>query len=277
MIRKKIYNLYNLIFSKVNTIRYYCIEKFLYLKNKKKSKYILMKKSPLISIIMPTYNRCEILSKIGIPTVLKQTYKNFELIIVSHGSTDQTKSMVNKISDNRVKFFQIKREQRYPPNIENHWACHSVDPTNFGLKVIKGDWISHLDDDDIWTKDHLEKLLNFALKNKYEFVSSSHLEIRYGRKKIIDSSKKKPPIGSQHTWLYTSNLSFFKRNINAWRRNWNRIHDVDVADRMVKVGLNFGYLNEVTYIAQPRPGEKQIGIRAMRENEKFYDDIYKFS
>ena len=269
--------IYNLIFSKINSIRYYIKEKFLYLKTKSKSIEILKKKEPLVSIIMPTYNRAKILSEIGIPTVLNQTYKNFELIIVSHGSTDETEAIINKINDKRIKYFKISRERRYPENLDNHWACHSVDPTNYGLKQVKGDWISHLDDDDIWTNDHLEKLLNFAIKNKHDFVSSSHIEIRYGKEKIIDFSNEKPAIGSHHTWLYTSNLSFFERNINSWRRNWNRIHDVDVKDRMSKVGLNFGYTKEVTYIAKPRPGENQIGIRAMKEKEDYYKKIYKFN
>ena len=225
---------------------------------------------------MPTYNRCEILTKIGLPSVLNQTYKNFELIIVSDGSTDNTEEEVKKINDDRIKFFKIERKKRYPPNIDNHWACHSVVPTNYGLKQIKGDWISHIDDDDIWSKDHLEKLLNFAIKNNYEFVSSSHIEIRENKKIIKDHSNINPSIGTHQTWLYTANLSFFERNINCWRKNWNRIHDVDVQDRMIKVGLNFGYLKEVTYTAKPRPGENQIGIKAMKNNKEYYEKKYKF-
>ena len=47
------------------------------------------------------------------------------------------------------------------------------------------------------------------------------------KEKIINFSNEKTPVGSQHTWLYTS-IIFFDRNINSWRRSWNRIHDVDV-------------------------------------------------
>ena len=273
---KNINKIYNIIFSKVNSLRYYIKEKILYTAVKHKSFQILKKENPLISIVMPTYNRAKILSEIGIPTVLNQTYKNFELIIVSHGSTDETEAVVNKINDNRIKFFKISRVKRYPENLDNHWACHSVDATNYGLKQVKGDWISYLDDDDIWTNDHLKKLLNFATKNKHDFVSSQHIEIRYGEEKIIDNSNAKPPIGSCHTWLHTSNLSFFERNINTWRKSWNRIQDIDVRHRMSKVGLNFGYTKEVTYIAKPRPGESQIGIRAMKESEEYYKEKYKF-
>ncbi len=267
---------YNYLFSKLNTTKYFLKESFLYNLKKKKSLELIKKANPLISIIMPTYNRCKILSEIGIPTILNQTYKNFELIIVSDGSTDNTESTVKKFNDERIKFFKISRKKRYPSNLDNHWACHSVIPTNFGLKKISGEWISHIDDDDLWTEDHLEKLLNFAQSNNFEFVSSSHIEVRNGEKIIKNHLNEKPPIGTHQTWLYTSNLSFFERNINCWRRSWNRIHDVDVQDRMIKVGLNFGYLNEVTYIAQPRPGENEIGIKAMRNNKKYYEEKYKF-
>ena len=273
---KTINKIYNLIFSKINSLRYYIKEKTLYTVVKKKSFKILKKEKPLISIVMPTYNRCKILSEIGLPTVLNQTYKNFELIIVSDGSTDNTEEEIKKFNDKRIKFYKIIRKKRYPPNLDNHWACHSVVPTNFGLKKINGDWIAHIDDDDIWTEDHLEKLLSFAIQNKYEFVSSSHAEIRYEKKIIKDYSNCKPPVGAHQTWLYTANLVFFERNINCWRRTWNRIHDVDVQDRMTKVGLNFGYLKDVTYIAKPRPGENEIGIRAIRKNEEYYKKKYKF-
>ena len=115
-----------------------------------------------------------------------------------------------------------------------------------------------------------------GIQNKYEFVSSSHAEIRYKKKIIKDYSNCKPPVGAHQTWLYTANLVFFERNINCWRRTWNRIHDFDVQDRMTKVGLNFGYLKDVTYTAKPRPDENEIGIRAIRKNEEYYKKRYKF-
>jgi glycosyltransferase involved in cell wall biosynthesis len=268
--------MYNFFFSHLNSLKYYIKEKILYFLRKKKSIEILKKKTPLISIILPTFNRCKILSERGIPTVLNQTYQNFELIIVSDGCTDETEKVVKNFNDKRIKLFHIVRKKRYPPNLNNHWACHSVVPTNYGLKKIKGDWVAHIDDDDIWTIDHLEKLINFAIKNKFEFVSSAHIEIRNNIKTTKDYSKNTPSIGAHQTWLYTSNLSFFERNINCWRRSWNRIHDMDVQDRMTKVGLNFGYLNEATYIATPRPGENEIGIKALKQNKEFWENTFKF-
>ena len=108
---KIINKIYNLIFSKLNTVRYYIKEKTSYIIVKNKSFEILKNKKPLISIIMPTYNRCKILTKIGLPTVLNQTYKNFELIIVSDGSTDDTEKEVKKFKDKRIKFYKIIRKK----------------------------------------------------------------------------------------------------------------------------------------------------------------------
>ena len=52
---------------------------------------------------------------------------------------------------------------------------------------------------------------------------------------------------------------------------------MDVQDRMIKVGLNFGYTEDITYTVQPRPGEQEIGIKALKENEQFYKDAYKYN
>jgi hypothetical protein len=51
---------------------------------------------------------------------------------------------------------------------------------------------------------------------------------------------------------------------------------MDAQNRMTKVGLNFGYIKDSTYTAQPRPGENNIGIRAMRNNPEYYKEKYKF-
>ena len=76
----------------------------------------LSKKNPLISIIMPTYNRSKILSEIGIPSILNQTYQNFELIIVSDGSTDNTEEIVKNINNNlklKAQLFSDSGEESF--------------------------------------------------------------------------------------------------------------------------------------------------------------------
>ena len=271
-----IMSLNNVIISNLNTIIFFVKEKIYYLSVKRKLNSLLKNKNPKISIILPTYNRCEMLKKRSIPTVLKQNYKNFELVIVSDGSTDRTHKVVKSFKDKRIKFFEIKRQKKYNETIENHWFAGPVNAINKGLENASGDWIARIDDDDIWTSDHLKSLLFFARKNNYEFVSSAHIEYRY-KKKIHQNHKNfRPRIGGVQSWLYAGYLNFFKANKDCWRKSWNRVNDLDLQDRMYKVGIKMGYLDKVTVILKPRPGDKTIGIDAYKNKKKYYLKKYEF-
>ncbi len=99
----------------------------------------------LISVIIPTYNRANVLSR-AINSVLAQTYTNFELIIVDDGSIDHTKKVVEKFIDQRISYFKLD--------------CNSGQNTalNRGINIAKGEYISFLDSDDEWLPTFLEKL-----------------------------------------------------------------------------------------------------------------------
>lgn len=110
-------------------------------KRKLQNKY----KRPVVSVIIPTFNRSKLLQK-AIESVLQQTLKNFELIIVDDGSKDNTKELVLQYGkkDPRIRYFYHK----------NRGLSAS---RNRGLKESKGKYIALLDDDDIWLKDKLKK------------------------------------------------------------------------------------------------------------------------
>lgn len=260
--------LYNTIFSSINSLRFYLFEKLKYELIKNKKQKLLKKENPLISILLPTFNRSKILKKRAIKTVLNQSYRNFELVIVDDGSTDDTKKVVNKIKDKRIVYFNIERfKNRYPNKVENHWFVGPVIALNKALSLVKGDWIARIDDDDIWTKDHLKDLLKKVVKDKSEFVSSDYLEIRNKIKKTIRPTIKDKKlglgrIGGTQTWLYAAYLNFFKYNINSWRKKINKVNDLDIQERFVKVGIKTTYLKKVTCIIKPRDKENEVGLKA---------------
>jgi len=246
--------------------------------------YTKKEDSPLISVYIPTYNRAEILIKRSVPSVLAQTYKNFELIIIGDHCTDNTVEMVNKIKDPRIRFNNLPtRGYRYPPTVENHWFAGPVVAANNALRMIRGKWIARIDDDDIWTPDHLEKLLRFAQAGNYEFVSAQIKEERYGKRKIIDGCEAQgsyynkkvkpvkgdnPKIGGTQTWLYRSYLKFFKYNINCWRKDINRVNDLDISMRIFKAGVRMGFLSEPVTLCIPRPGEETVGLDAYKDKKE---------
>jgi len=106
-----------------------------------------MDKTMLISIITPTYNR-EAFLPAAIESVLAQSYKEFELIIVDDGSTDNSRELINAYADKdpRVKYLYQENQRQ------------SV-ARNYALSIAKGDFICFLDSDNYWPHDKLEKSL----------------------------------------------------------------------------------------------------------------------
>ena len=109
-----------------------------------------------VSIILPTYNRSRFLSE-TINSVLNQTYKDFELIIIDDGSTDDTADLIRKYTeqDNRVKYF-------FQENMERSQA------RNNGIEKSNGKYICFLDSDDAFLPNHL-KFFYETIMNKFLF------------------------------------------------------------------------------------------------------------
>ena len=97
----------------------------------------------MISVVIPSFNRAHIISN-SIKSVLDQTYRDIEVIVVDDGSTDNTKEAVLSIDDDRVKYIYQ----------ENQGACVA---RNLGISVAKGEYIAFQDSDDEWLPDKLVK------------------------------------------------------------------------------------------------------------------------
>lgn len=101
-------------------------------------------KSPLVSVIIPSFNSDKYI-KDTINSVLNQYYRNFEIIVVDDGSTDNTGAIVKDMSllDSRITYYTIQHSGR--PSV----------PRNYGIKKASGGLIAFLDSDDLWTKEKL--------------------------------------------------------------------------------------------------------------------------
>jgi len=113
----------------------------------------MTKTQPLISVIMPTYNRGGFISE-AIESVLNQTWSNFELIVIDDGSTDGTRDQLEKYgSDGRFKYI-------YQENKGQSVA------RNRGLKEAEGGFVAFLDSDNIWLPDKLERQVEIVNENQ---------------------------------------------------------------------------------------------------------------
>ena len=104
----------------------------------------------MISVIIPTYNRGRCIQR-SIDSVLSQTYKDIELIIVDDGSTDQTEEVVKKYEDPRIRYIKA-----------GHGGAGAA--RNRGVFEAKGEYIAFQDSDDYWQPQKLERQLE-RMKN----------------------------------------------------------------------------------------------------------------
>ena len=133
------------------------------------------KSSPLVSIIIPSYNHGKFVDK-ALRSVLNQTYQNWEVILIDNQSTDQTNEILSKFKDSRLKFFKI----------DNNGII--AKSRNLGIKLSKGEWIAFLDTDDWWTSDKLSTCMD-NINNEVDFIYHN-LEIKYDKPKFSLKGKK---------------------------------------------------------------------------------------
>ena len=130
---------------------------------------------PFFSIITPTYNRAKFISK-ALESVLKQTFLDFEYIIIDDGSTDNTKEIIKTFSDSRIRYIYQENQER------------SV-ARNHGINLAKGQYICFLDSDDYYLENHLKILRNTIIK------TSEKLGLYYTQSYMYNvHSKKTTPI-----------------------------------------------------------------------------------
>lgn len=125
----------------------------------------------LVSIIMPSYNS-EVFIRQTIESVKKQTYKNWEFIIVDDASTDNSRSIIREylMEDSRIKLITLQE------------TVGPGEARNMAIKSAKGHYIAFLNSDDLWEPNKLEKQLEFMQAHNlafsytdYQFIDESNL------------------------------------------------------------------------------------------------------
>jgi glycosyltransferase involved in cell wall biosynthesis len=137
-----------------------------------------------ISVLMPAYNCGKYIGS-AIKSVLNQTYKNFEFIIINDGSTDSTEEVIKGFNDPRIIYRKT----------ENKGTSAAL---NYGIKLCKYDWIARIDADDMNVPSRLETQINFLEENpEYDVVSSWSVYFKYPAKILF---LLKPPV--EHLDIY---------------------------------------------------------------------------
>jgi len=146
----------------------------------------------MISVIIPTYNRAGTILR-SVNSVLNQTYKDLELLIIDDGSTDNTKELIEQIEDDRIRYIYLGA---------NSGASNA---RNAGVFYASGEWIAFQDSDDAWKPEKLEKQMQLALEHpEYAMIYSSFMDHEADESIIYFPSK--PYSGVMEGNMYSSLL-----------------------------------------------------------------------
>lgn len=225
-----------------------------------------------VSVIIPTYNRPHYLRQ-AIESVLAQTYANFELIVIDDGSTDDTRLAVKQFDDPRIKYL-------YQNNAGRSTA------RNHGLEVSTGDYVSFLDDDDLYLPHKLTSQTAFLKNNGWIDLVASGTNAIDHQGQFLRSEKP---------WLHQPELTLAKclyscplptcsvllrRNSLQRMRYWFD-HQLDVAEdtdffiRMLIADCEMAWLPEIVCLRRVHDNNSQgNSLRYVHAYRKLLNNLF---
>ena len=150
-----------------------------------------MYEDELVSVVIPTLDRAELLLTRSIPSVMAQGHQNWRLLVVGDGATPEVEAAMATVTDPRVSFTN-RPQQFYPTDGFWKWNVIGADAINYGLDQISDGWCSTLGDDDELMPDFMDHLLGLALQRDWDMV--------YGRSEVVGHGflgNGQPACGSQ--------------------------------------------------------------------------------
>ena len=163
-----------------------------------------MSEEKLVSVCINAYNSADVIAE-TIESVLNQTYKNLQIIVVDDCSTDNTAEVVKSFDDERIELYSLPKNG----NISN--------ANNECLHRARGEYIAHLDSDDIWVADKIEKQVKFLEENPRYGACFSHAGLIDEKSRIIQPNEPCPQL---YDTYIVDNMSqaqfvrFFYENLN---------------------------------------------------------------
>lgn len=199
---------------------------------------------PLVTVRIATYNRGRLVAERAIASAQAQTHSNLEILVVGDHCDAETEQAVRSVRDPRVRFENLPERGRYPDRAEWRWMVAGAAPMNRALQLAKGDWIAPLDDDDEFTTDHVEALLDACRSGDLEFAyGMAEMEVGGGGWAAVGSWPLRHGSIIHAAVLYASRLRLFLHEIEAWRVN--EPGDWNLWARMRRCGVRMGFLEKV--------------------------------
>ena len=195
-----------------------------------------MTEQPLVSIIIPTYNRADLIGE-TLDSIIGQTYQNWECIVVDDGSTDNTEEVLNHYIEKETRISYYKRQSNYKPGGNG--------ARNYGFDISKGEYINWFDSDDVMLPEKIEKQLNSLLK-KNKLISITEA---YKFENHVDIILEK------HDVIYSENFfqDYFKQNLKILtqtplvKKEIFKINNISLFDERLKAAQEWEFFCRIFY------------------------------
>ena len=191
------------------------------------------KPEPLVSVCVATVNRSALLVERAISSLLAQTYRNLQIVVVGDHCTDDTAQRLAELGDSRISFVNLPERGPYPRPGADRWYVAGSNAMNHALSLCKGDFVTHLDDDDAATTDRIETLLTAAQQNFADFLWHRFwCENRDGTWMLLGDGRFEAGKITTGSIFYHRYFTKYPWNVHAYRLNepgdWNRLRKIKV-------------------------------------------------
>ena len=212
--------------------------------------------APLITARIGAYLGGDLLFDRAIASVRAQTYPHWEAVVVCDGRDGETADRIAAIGDDRIRCLQRPRNGPYPEEREKRWLVAGTHPFNHAVALARGAWIAPLDQDDEWSPDHLQVLLDAARESGGEVVYGvSRVDLDDGSETWFGSwPPERGDFGFQ-TAMYHAALAPLLYDANSYLldepADWN------LARRMLEAGVAFEFVERVVttyHVDREHPG-----------------------
>jgi hypothetical protein len=200
--------------------------------------------SPLVTVVIPTRDRTELLTTRALPSILAQTYSHLEILIVGDGEGPRTSEALEDLADPRVRYRNLPLQVRASEDPAHAYLVAATMARNAAGPSVRGRWLVHFDDDDAMRPDCVSTLLDLARETRAEAV--------YGRARLYlaDGSHVDigdwPPRHTRFTWasgMHHAGLRYLEREFVAAALDMPG--DWWLAERMLRSGVRFGQCEEL--------------------------------
>jgi glycosyltransferase involved in cell wall biosynthesis len=232
---------------------------------------MLVTNRPVVSIIMPTYNRSDLIGE-TVDSVIAQSFSDWELIVIDDGSTDDTAEILRKFNDQRIHY-------RFFPH------CGMLGKLrNVGIKLAKGQFLAFLDSDDLWKPEKLHSQISaladnpdfdYCLTNADQFGDGAipTAEIPDQQGKLLD------PFLLNNTFTFFVASLIFRADVVArtglLHEQYRLCADIDFFIRMIAESSGV-VLKEKLVKIRKHAGSTctKLGFTAFEENLKIVNDLH---